>query len=116
MLPSETGAITDVSLAPDGMVTCTASLDGLVKFWDTSCLVEEKKGELPKVLHEWYPHDKSPVSCIKFLDNHLISDSEIPFWRFLLTGADQNRQLKIWCTVKWDCLQARVMRDFFQNF
>ena len=42
----------------------------------------------------------------RFLDNHLISDSDIPFWRFLLTGANQNRQLKIWCTVKWDCLQT----------
>ena len=103
---AHTDAVTDVSLAPDGMVTCSASLDGLVKFWDTSALVEEKKGEQMKILHEWYPHDKAPVSCIKFLDNHLLSDSEIPFWRFLLTGADQNRQLKIWCTVKWDCLQT----------
>ena len=36
----------------------------------------------------------------------MISDAEIPFWRFLLTGSDENRQLKIWCTVKWDCLQT----------
>jgi enhancer of mRNA-decapping protein 4 len=88
------------------MVLCSASLDGLVKFWDTASLVEERKNDPLKILHEWYPHDKQPVSCIKFLDNHLISDSEIPFWRFLLTGASQNRQLKIWCTVKWDCLQT----------
>ena len=57
--------VTDVSLAPDGMVTCSASNDGLVKFWDTSALVEDKQDGEMKILHEWYPHDKAPVSCIR---------------------------------------------------
>lgn len=30
----------------------------------------------------------------------------VPFWRFLITGADQNRELKMWCTVSWTCLQT----------
>lgn len=30
----------------------------------------------------------------------------VPFWRFLITGADQNQELKVWCTVSWTCLQT----------
>lgn len=30
----------------------------------------------------------------------------VPFWRFLITGADQNQELKMWCTVSWTCLQT----------
>lgn len=32
--------------------------------------------------------------------------SSVPFWRFLITGADQNQELKMWCTVSWTCLQT----------
>lgn len=97
--------ITDVSIAPDGAVLCTASEDGYVRFWETSGITEDRT-EIPKILHEWYPHDKSSVSCIKFLDNYQVSDPDIPYWRFLLTAARQTQQIKIWCTVKWNCLQT----------
>ena len=30
----------------------------------------------------------------------------LPMWRFLITGADLNREIKIWCTVTWSCLQT----------
>lgn len=35
-----------------------------------------------------------------------ISHRRVPFWRFLITGADQNQELKMWCTVSWTCLQT----------
>ena len=118
--PAHEEAVTDVSLAPDGNVMCTSSADGRVKFWDTSKLVNEEEGLFePQTLHAWYPHDQKPVSSIKFLDNHNDSSSEIPFWRFLLTGAEMNTELKIWCTVKWVCLQTisfqAIPKDSFQN-
>ena len=119
--PAHDEAVTDVSLAPDGNVMCTSSADGRVKFWDTSKLVNEEEGLFePQTLHTWYPHDQKPVSSIKFLDNHNDSSSEIPFWRFLLTGAEMNTELKIWCTVKWVCLQTisfqAIPKDSFQIF
>ena len=50
--------VTDLSLAPDGNVMCTASHDGKVVFWDTSNLVNaegvEDRFHKPKSLHEWY--------------------------------------------------------------
>ena len=88
---------------------CTSSNDGLVKFWNTSALVAQNEDSLiaePNTLHHWFPHDQAPVSSIKFLDNHLENSTDVPFWRFLLTGAKINTELKIWCTVKWQCLQT----------
>lgn len=38
----------------------------------------------------------------------------VPFWRFLITGADQNQELKMWCTVSWTCLQTIRLLSFFQ--
>ena len=28
------------------------------------------------------------------------------FWRFLITAAKNNTEVKMWCTVKWKCLQT----------
>ncbi|KAM7396214.1 hypothetical protein PAMP_019271 [Pampus punctatissimus] len=40
----------------------------------------------------------------------------VPFWRFLITGADQNQELKMWCTVSWTCLQTiRFSPDPFNS-
>ena len=30
----------------------------------------------------------------------------LPMWRFLITGAGFNREIKVWCTVTWMCLQT----------
>ena len=30
----------------------------------------------------------------------------LPMWRFLITGAEFNREIKVWCTVTWSCLQT----------
>lgn len=102
---AHSNVITDVSIAPDGAVMCTSSDDGYVRFWNTAGLTEDKT-EIPNTLHEWYPHDNAPVNCIKFLDNYQVSDPDIPYWRFLLTAAKQTQEIKIWCTVKWNCLQS----------
>jgi WD40 repeat protein len=104
--------VTDLSLAPDGNVMCTAGNDGKVVFWDLANSFEQgDRFETPKSLHQWYPHDQKPISSIKFLDNHLETKSDLPFWRFLLTGAEMNNEIKIWCTVRWICLQTISFLD-----
>ncbi|XP_036753664.2 enhancer of mRNA-decapping protein 4 isoform X2 [Manis pentadactyla] len=94
--------LSEGALSPDGTVLATASHDGFVKFWQ---IYIEGQDE-PRCLHEWKPHDGRPLSCLLFCDNHKKQDPEIPFWRFLITGADQNQELKMWCTVSWTCLQT----------
>ncbi|XP_058135813.1 enhancer of mRNA-decapping protein 4 isoform X3 [Dasypus novemcinctus] len=104
--------LSEGALSPDGTVLATASHDGYVKFWQ---IYIEGQDE-PRCLHEWKPHDGRPLSCLLFCDNHKKQDPEVPFWRFLITGADQNQELKMWCTVSWTCLQTiRFSPDIFSS-
>ncbi|XP_056664673.1 enhancer of mRNA-decapping protein 4 isoform X10 [Monodelphis domestica] len=110
--------LSEGALSPDGTVLATASHDGFVKFWQ---IYIEGQDE-PRCLHEWKPHDGRPLSCLLFCDNHKKQDPDsslfrrVPFWRFLITGADQNRELKMWCTVSWTCLQTiRFCPDMFSS-
>ncbi|XP_006822030.2 enhancer of mRNA-decapping protein 4-like [Saccoglossus kowalevskii] len=94
--------ITQAALSPDAAVLATASFDGMVKFWQ----IYQENSDPPRRLHQWTPHEGRPVSCLLFCDNHKHQDPNLPFWRFLLTGADFNREIKVWCTVSWTCLQT----------
>ncbi|XP_061773440.1 enhancer of mRNA-decapping protein 4 isoform X4 [Nerophis ophidion] len=98
-----TQRVSEGALSPDGTVLATASHDGYIKFWQI--YIEEGKDK-PRCLHELRPHGGRPLSCLLFCDNHKTQDPEVPFWRFLITGADQNQELKMWCTVSWTCLQT----------
>uniref|UniRef100_A0AAY4EVA0 Enhancer of mRNA-decapping protein 4 n=1 Tax=Denticeps clupeoides TaxID=299321 RepID=A0AAY4EVA0_9TELE len=97
-----TGRISEGALSPDGTVLATASHDGYVKFWQIYIEGQDQ----PRCLHEWQPHNGKPLSCLLFCDNHKKQDPDVPFWRFLITGAGQNQELKMWCTVSWTCLQT----------
>ncbi len=41
-----------------------------------------------------------------FLDDHKNNSNSNIFWSFLLTGADYNRELKIWECANWHCFQT----------
>nr|XP_010595053.1 enhancer of mRNA-decapping protein 4 [Loxodonta africana] len=112
--------LSEGALSPDGTVLATASHDGYVKFWQ---IYIEGQDE-PRCLHEWKPHDGRPLSCLLFCDNHKKQDPDQPapcrfagsFLEVLITGADQNRELKMWCTVSWTCLQTiRFSPDIFSS-
>ncbi|XP_060041276.1 enhancer of mRNA-decapping protein 4 isoform X5 [Erinaceus europaeus] len=118
MVKGHSTCLSEGALSPDGTVLATASHDGFVKFWQ---IYIEGQDE-PRCLHEWKPHDGRPLSCLLFCDNHKKQDPDslllcrVPFWRFLITGADQNRELKMWCTVSWTCLQTiRFSPDIFSS-
>ncbi|XP_023618886.1 enhancer of mRNA-decapping protein 4 isoform X5 [Myotis lucifugus] len=112
MVKGHSTYLSEGALSPDGTVLATASHDGFVKFWQ---IYIEGQDE-PRCLHELKPHDGRPLSCLLFCDNHKKQDPEVPFWRFLITGADQNQELKMWCTVSWTCLQTiRFSPDIFSS-
>lgn len=60
----------------------------------------------PTRLHNWHPHGDKPVTSIYFPDDHKNSAPDSQFWSYVITGADYNREIKIWCCVKWECLQT----------
>ncbi|XP_068169630.1 enhancer of mRNA-decapping protein 4 isoform X2 [Antennarius striatus] len=108
-----TQRVSEGALSPDGTVLATASHDGYIKFWQ---IYIEGGQDKPRCLHELRPHGGRPLSCLLFCDNHKRQDPEVPFWRFLITGADQNQELKMWCTVSWTCLQTiRFSPDMFNS-
>ncbi|XP_078363915.1 enhancer of mRNA-decapping protein 4-like [Oculina patagonica] len=57
-------------------------------------------------MHEFQPHGDLPLSRMIFTDNQTSQDKYLPMWRFLITGAEFNREIKVWCTVTWSCLQT----------
>ncbi|XP_064640360.1 enhancer of mRNA-decapping protein 4-like isoform X2 [Lineus longissimus] len=93
-------AIVDAAFSPDGTALATASLDGEVRVFQ----VYMHDNTQPRCLHNWKPHGGKPLSFLKFLDDHKEPKSQ--FWKFALTGADQNRELKIWSCESWSCLQT----------
>ncbi|KAL3282525.1 hypothetical protein HHI36_005706 [Cryptolaemus montrouzieri] len=94
--------IVDVSFSSDGTAIATACLDGYVKFYQIYMVDNEKQ----KLLHEWIPHEGQPLSCLIFIDNILEYSSDSRFWKFAITGANHNSELKLWSCETWTCLQT----------
>ncbi|XP_063618137.1 enhancer of mRNA-decapping protein 4 [Cydia splendana] len=94
--------IVDAAFSPDGTALATAAADGLVMFYQ----VYTHNESAPRCLHKWQPHDGAPLSCLAFLDNHNNTDTDVQFWKFAVTGAENNTVIKIWSCKSWNCLQT----------
>jgi len=97
-----TKPIVDAAFSPDGTAIATASLDGDIKFFQV--YMQNTNG--PRCLHHWSPHEGKPVSSLVFLDNHKSYDPDTQFWKFAITGANNNSELKVWSCESWTCLQT----------
>uniref|UniRef100_T2MBE8 Enhancer of mRNA-decapping protein 4 n=1 Tax=Hydra vulgaris TaxID=6087 RepID=T2MBE8_HYDVU len=99
--------ITSIAVSPDVRVLATCSLDGEVKFWS----LDFNESDSVSCLHEWEPHNGDPVTCLFFCDNLMSTDDSAPFWRYLITGTANNSVLKLWCAVKWVCIQTLTFKS-----
>nr|XP_053645484.1 enhancer of mRNA-decapping protein 4-like [Cherax quadricarinatus] len=95
--------ITDAAFSPDGTALATAALDGFVKFFQVYMADEEKS---PRCLHQWNPHDGKPLSALFFLDNHKHHSPDVQFWKYAVTGACNNSELRVWSCESWQCHQT----------
>ncbi|XP_026737920.1 enhancer of mRNA-decapping protein 4 isoform X3 [Trichoplusia ni] len=95
-------AILDAAFSPDGSALATASADGYVMFFQVYVLTDSS----PRCLHKWQPHGGKPLSCLFFLDNHKNYNTDVQFWKFAVTGSENNTNIKIWSCKSWTCLQT----------
>lgn len=102
MMLEHTMPITDLAFSPDGTALATASSDGEVGFFQ----VYTQEAVNPRSLHRWVPHEGKRISSVFFLDNLKTCNPDTQFWRFALTGAENNTELKLWSCMTWACLQT----------
>ncbi|XP_011874946.1 PREDICTED: enhancer of mRNA-decapping protein 4 [Vollenhovia emeryi] len=106
-IDQHSGTIVEATLSPDGTALATASTDGEVKFFQVFLHSNSQNGQSqPRCLHQWRPHGGRPISCLFFLDDHKNYQPEVQFWRFAVTGCDNNLELKVWSCELWTCLQT----------
>lgn len=101
-ITEHTEPIVDAAFSPDGTAIATTSLDGDIKFFQ----VYMQNGGKPRCLHQWQPHGGKPLSSLFFLDNRKNYSPETQFWKFAVTGANDNSELKLWSCESWTCLQT----------
>ena len=107
LIPATGGAVIDAAFSPDGTALATATEDGEVKFFQ---IYLHEEGP-PRSLHQWSPHGGQPVSSLYFLDDHSQgSQPDVQFWKFCLTAANMNSELKVWSCETWSCLQTVTIR------
>ncbi|XP_031617309.1 enhancer of mRNA-decapping protein 4 homolog isoform X2 [Contarinia nasturtii] len=98
----EVSAITDASLSPDGTTLAITLEDGDIRFYQVYFHCNEDE---PRLLHQWTPHEKKPVSGLFFLDDHTKSAAG-SLWKYAITASDNNTEFKVWCCSSWECLQT----------
>ena len=71
-----------------------------------TCQVYMHDEGAPRCLKTWSPHGGAPLSSLIWLDDRTNSQPDTRFWKFVVTGADYNSELKVWCSSTWTCLQT----------
>lgn len=102
-IKEHTQPITDAAFSPEGTAFATVGCDGAVKFFQMGNLESSRS---QRCIHHWKPHNEKPLSCLLFLDNLRNPNPEVQFWKFAITGANKNRELKVWNCATWECLQT----------
>ena len=96
-------SVLTASFAPDGSAVATARMTGEVNFYKLSF---DDDSQSPACLQKWKPHEAKAVTSLYFLDDHKNPLPNAQFWSYILTGCDYNREIKLWCCIKWQCLQT----------
>ncbi|RUS79456.1 hypothetical protein EGW08_012797 [Elysia chlorotica] len=93
--------LVNAAFAPDGSAIALAYYSGIVKFFLVG--LEYSKTEC---MYDWYPHDGNPVTSLFFLDDHKHQMTDLQLWKFALTGANHNTEIKLWSCETWACVQT----------
>nr|CAH8871800.1 unnamed protein product [Trichobilharzia regenti] len=104
-MSNHSDAITAITLSRDGSCLASGSLDGQVCIYSLVNRISGDASIILRPIHVFRPHDGLPVYSVIFLDNILRND-ESSTWSHLLTGAQSNREIRLWSCLDWSCLQT----------
>lgn len=93
--------ITSVTFSPDGTTLAIGTQDGFIRFYQI--YFHETN---PRCLHSWNPHNGAPISSFFFLDNHTQPIAESSLWKYVVTLANNNTEIKVSSCDSWKTLQT----------
>lgn len=93
--------ITCATFSPDGTTLAIGTVDGYIRFYQIYF-----HEETPRCLHSWNPHQGSPISDFFFLDNHTQPIAGSSLWKYVVTLANNNTEIKISSCDTWKTLQT----------
>lgn len=98
--------ITNATYSPDGTTLAISTSDGCIKFYQI--YFHETQ---PRLLHTWSPHDGAPISSFFFLDNHTQPIGDSTLWKYAVTLAANNTEIKVSKCDTWKTLQTITFKS-----
>lgn len=93
--------ITHATFSPDGTTLAISTADGMIKFYQIYF-----HEITPRCLHVWSPHDGASISSFFFLDNHTQPIAGSSLWKYAVTLAENNTEIKVSKCDNWKTLQT----------
>lgn len=98
--------ITHATYSPDGTTLAISTADGYIRFYQIYF-----HETTPRCLHVWSPHDGASVSSFFFLDNHTQPIAGSSLWKYAVTLAANNTEIKVSKCEGWQTLQTITFKS-----
>ncbi|CAH8606978.1 unnamed protein product [Heterobilharzia americana] len=99
-------AVSVIALSRDASCLASASLDGKICIYSLVSRNLSGVRNTLRPIHVLRPHDGLPLYALIFLDSVLRGDDGSPTWSHFVTGAQSNREIRLWSCYDWSCLQV----------
>lgn len=98
--------ITNATYSPDGTTLAISTADGFIRFYQIYF-----HETTPRCLHAWSPHDGNAISSFFFLDNHTQPIAGSTLWKYAVTLANNNTEIKVSKCDNWKTLQTITFKS-----
>lgn len=102
----DSALITNALYSPDGTTLAISTADGFIRFFQI--YFHETS---PRCLHVWSPNSGAPVSSFFFLDNHTQPITGSSLWKYALTMAANNTEIRVSKCDDWKTLQTITFKS-----
>lgn len=98
--------ITNATYSPDGTTLAISTADGFIRFYQIYF-----HETVPRCLHAWSPHNGAAISSFFFLDNHTQPIAGSTLWKYAVTLAANNTEIKVSKCDNWKTLQTITFKS-----